>query len=182
MHVARDKVRQGRRRALVRDMGEVYAGFKLEHFHRQVRSTSDRDRGIGELARLRPGERHQFRYVFGRYAGVDDQVLRRSYSQCDGRQVLDRVKGHLVEQRDVDGQRTVVADQKRVPVRRRLGHVVCADIAAGAALVLDNDRLAQRLLQLGSDQARQHIVGATHNRNDDTDRFGGRPFRHLSAC
>ena len=49
------------------------------------------------------------------------------------------------------------ADQQGVAVRHGLGHRLIADHAAGARPVLDHDRLAQRLLQLGRDEARRGV-------------------------
>ena len=53
-----------------------------------------------------------------------------------------------------------------------LGHHVGADIAAGAGLVLDHDRLADGVLQLGADQPRQDVGGAAgRKRHDDAHRL-----------
>ena len=63
---------------------------------------------------------------------------------------------------------------KRMAVGRRLGHDLVADHAAGAGLVLDDDRLAQHLLQPGRDQPGRR-VGAAASRigHDQPHRLGG---------
>ena len=52
-----------------------------------------------------------------------------------------------------------------------------ADVAAGAGLVLDHDRLVPALAQLLADDARQHVdAGAGRERHDDEDRAVGKPL------
>jgi hypothetical protein len=57
-----------------------------------------------------------------------------------------------------------------VPVRRRLGHVGRRDGAAGTGAVLDDHVLAEQLLQLLAQLARQHIGRAAgRERRDERD-------------
>jgi hypothetical protein len=59
-----------------------------------------------------------------------------------------------------------------VAVGRLLGDVVVRQVAAGAALVVDDHRLAQRLLHRLLDGARQRIgAAARRKRDDDLDRL-----------
>ena len=55
------------------------------------------------------------------------------------------------------------------------GGALRADVAAGAGLVLDHDRLVPALAQLLADDARKHVdAGARRERHDDEDRCGRR--------
>jgi hypothetical protein len=54
-----------------------------------------------------------------------------------------------------------VADDDRVAVGRRFRDCIGACVAAGARLVVDDDRLAPGRLQLLADQAREDVGGTT---------------------
>jgi hypothetical protein len=72
----------------------------------------------------------------------------------------------LLEQRLVDAD-GVLADQHGVAVRRRGGDILPGDIAAGAALVLDHDRLAERGAKLVRDQPEECVGRAPRREGDD---------------
>jgi hypothetical protein len=66
-------------------------------------------------------------------------------------------------------------DQQRMAVGLRLGGGIRPDIAAGAGLVLDDDRLAPFRLQLVAGNARDHVnAAAALKRDDEFDRFRGK--------
>ena len=80
-----------------------------------------------------------------------------------------RIVGHALEQRDVLGERRG-GQQQRVAVRRRARRDLRADVAAGARLVLDHDRLAPALLDLFAQHAREDVgPGPRRERHDDRD-------------
>jgi hypothetical protein len=88
--------------------------------------------------------------------------------QTDRREVVERiVAGGRIERR-VDRQ-IRRAEQERVAVRRRVGRLVGADIAAGAAAVLDDDLLAPDLGQALRQRTRQRVTAAARwKRHDQT--------------
>ncbi len=68
----------------------------------------------------------------------------------------------------------VLRQQQRVAVRIGGGDVVPGEIAAGAGPVLDDDRLAERLLQIVGNLPREGVGGAAgHERDDELDRLVG---------
>jgi hypothetical protein len=84
-----------------------------------------------------------------------------------GAKVLARVVTCFWIKRGIDGERAGTAEPERVAVGRRLGDLARADRAAGAAMVLDHDLLAERLAHELGDAARQHVVAAAGRvRND----------------
>ena len=80
--------------------------------------------------------------------------------------------GQFLVEALVDGERPGRGDQQRVPVRLGLRREIGADVAAGAGLLLDDDRLAPLRLQLVGGDARQHVVdAASRERHDELDRL-----------
>jgi hypothetical protein len=68
--------------------------------------------------------------------------------------------------------------QQRVTVRRRLGGERRAERAAGAAAVIDYDRLAQALVQLLTEYAADNVGAAARRvRHDEPDRSGREVLR-----
>jgi hypothetical protein len=59
------------------------------------------------------------------------------------------------------------ADEQGVAVGPGLGHVVGAEGRAGAGLALDDDRLAEALLQLVGERAGEHVGGAAGREGHD---------------
>ena len=58
-------------------------------------------------------------------------------------------------------------------VRRRLGHRIGPQNAAGTGFVVDDDGLPQRARQANANRARQHVSGpAGWKGNNDSDRLG----------
>src|SRR6516164_1861261 len=81
--------------------------------------------------------------------------------------------GNLVEvlvPRDIGGDRPRTAAEQRVTVRRRLGGVGAAGVAAGPGPVFDNDRLTQglrhSLKQDAADDIARATAGEWHDRCD----------------
>ena len=100
-----------------------------------------------------------------------DQDVRRAADHRDRREVLDRVVGKLAHRR-IGAVRADVADHQRVAVGRGARGGERCDDAAAAALVLDDDRLAEHLAQPLGDGARDEIDAAARlHRRDDLDRL-----------
>ena len=72
-----------------------------------------------------------------------------------------------------DHERGFGRDQQRVAVRIGFCHHAGADPAGGAGTILDDDRLAQRTLQMRRQQPRHDVGSAARcKRHDDADRTG----------
>ena len=82
--------------------------------------------------------------VFTGTRGRHDEHVGRAADHRDGREVLYRVVGQLAHGR-IGAVRAHVADHQRIAVGRGARRRLRADDAAAAALVLDDDRLSQRL-------------------------------------
>jgi hypothetical protein len=83
-----------------------------------------------------------------------------SASSETGAEVLHRIVGQLGVDGGIDGHRPARRDQQRVAVGRRLGDDLGGDDRLRARLVVDHDRLAELVLQLGRDDARDQVVAA----------------------
>ncbi len=109
--------------------------------------------------------------------------LRRVVDDADLREALGRIVFEVRIERRRRRLRAHVADRDGVAVRLRLGGARHADGPAGAADVLDHQRLAERARHMVADQAGDHVGRpAGGKRHDDGDRLvrilgGGRRAR-----
>ena len=110
-----------------------------------------------------------------RCGGHHKQVVRLQRHD-DRRQVLQGIEGRLLENGGQLDQHRVV-DQHRVAVCGRLDHRLCADDSRCARPVVNDYRLAPRLLQLLTNHARHRIRCAArrirHYKFDRPARIGG---------
>src|SRR5690606_8918289 len=85
-----------------------------------------------------------------------------------------RVGGHVVVDERVDRHHAARGHQEGIAVGSCLGGCVAADVAAGARLVFDYERLSQRFAERLGDGACD-LVGRAARRevDDDGDRFAG---------
>ena len=109
--------------------------------------------GIGLHQRDQLGHRVRRESEFG-----DEDVGHRP-QHADGREVLVGIERQPGVERRRDRVAGDAVEADRVAVGRRLGDGVGADIAARAALVLDQELLAGELAQFLADDARQHVGG-----------------------
>src|SRR3954454_16812429 len=78
-------------------------------------------------------------------------------------------------ERGAGGERTGGAHPDRVTVRLRLRERIHRDDTAGPGALLDDERLAEQLLQLGLHQPRDDVGAAARRmREDETDRSVGK--------
>ncbi len=172
--VAGDGRHRRRRPALERHVQEIDAGALLQYFHRQMvlapvaaRRVGQRRRGASrifdELLEVAHGQRRIDR---------KHELIRR-----DGRdrgEILQRVERHLGVEVRIDRDQAVLAEEQRVAVGRRLRDHVAGDVAVGAGMVLDHDRLVEKLGEFLSDHARDDVGGAAgRDRHDELDRARG---------
>ena len=73
---------------------------------------------------------------------MDRNDIGREHHHGDGHEILLHVEGQLLHEARLRRERADVGDQERVAVSWRLRDEVGADVAGGAWLVLDDDRLA----------------------------------------
>ena len=130
-------------------------------------------RRVLDLALLRVDVRDELREVLRRHRRVDGQDQRHAQQVRDRRQVLRRIERHLLVEARIDHDRRARRDEQRVAVGRRLGDHRRADVAAGAAAVVDDERLLQLLRQPLGHRARGDVRrSARRPRHDDGDRLG----------
>ena len=94
------------------------------------------------------------------------------------REIAQRVVRQGLEQPGADG-RGVGDQQQRVAIGLGLGNGIAGHHAAGAGLVVHDDRLPQRFAELLRDGARGQVRNAARAEgNDDPDRPRGKGLRH----
>jgi hypothetical protein len=119
------------------------------------------------------GERHQVVHAVDRQRRMHHQHGRDVGHERDRREVRDWVEAHLRVQELVHGVRAHGAEQQGVAVRRRARGRLGADIAGGAAAILDQHRLAPLLAHLLRDHAPEDVGGAAGRpRYDHAHGFG----------
>src|SRR5439155_20345076 len=123
-------------------------------------------RGEVELARIAARVLEEFADARDGGLGGDHQNVRAAAHERDRREVLLRVERQRPVQRHVDrvGRRR---DEQRVAVGRALRDEIGADIAAGAGLVLDDDRLSQGFRKTRAQSARGEIRDSARRKSDD---------------
>src|SRR5260370_2523423 len=133
---------------------------------------------IVDLAWIGAGVVDEFWYRLNRQIVVD-----RESNPVDGhdavrREVLDRVVGQLLHQRN-DGEWRATSEVQRVAIGRRAYHVFGANGAGSAAATLDDERLTEHLGEPVGSDAPEHIRDpAWAVGHDDFNRMG-RPFLRM---
>jgi hypothetical protein len=111
-------------------------------------------------------QRHKFRDRVHRDLWRDSHRHRREAQHRDRREILGDVEWDVLIERLVDGD-AAGGERQRVAVRRRHGSELGADVAARAAAVLDNDRLAPCLGELLREQPSDLVGAAARRERDD---------------
>src|SRR5712691_9007506 len=109
-----------------------------------------------------------------RKRGVYHQGVRRRSDPADRREVLARIVADIAIEARPDRQRAGISQQDGGAVGRAFRHRASSDRAAGAAAVVDDDRLAERLAHLVRDDPPDD-GGAAAGRERDNER--DRPVR-----
>ncbi len=173
LHLPADRVDDRRSAALVRHVHHVDAGLQLEELARDVRRRADADGRVVELARVRLGVRDQLLDAGDGNRRVDDEDLRNHRGEAHRHEIALDVERQLLVELRVDRVRRQ-REQDRVAVGRRFRDDVGAEIAGGAAAVVDDDRLAELRRQRLDDDARNDVGAAARRiRDDELDRPGG---------
>jgi CRP-like cAMP-binding protein len=134
------------------------AGLQLQFLHHQL----ERDRRLGIIRLVGVGFRivDEFLDRFDRQVVVDDEDEREGHNHPDRRKVAPRrihraLFGGLADRHGAAGR-----GQQGVAVGRRVLDIGASQFAAGARLVVDNDRLAEAFAHLLADEARQDVDAA----------------------
>ena len=144
--------------AAVGDVRALAADLALDHLARDVRQGADAGRAVVHLAALGP---HHLDEVGDRprvALGGDHEHHRGHHHHGDRREIPGRIERQRRVERRVDRQRAGVGREQRVAVGRRLRDRLGRDVAAGARLALDDERLAERLGKLLGDEARRGVA------------------------
>jgi hypothetical protein len=160
--------------ALVGHVGHPDSGGLGEQRAGRMVAAAHARRGVGELVRVLPGERHQLRHRVGRHLGVHRQHVLIGRGLADRHQGRNGVDRALLDMRiDHDGLGGRV--EQRVAIGLGVGHNACADAAVGAALVVDDDLLAEDRRHDGRQFATVDIAAAARGIADDKGDGAGRP-------
>ena len=162
-------------------MEQIHAGNLLEQFAGEMLGGGKARAREHDLARIGLGGLDQlFHIVGGKIRPRHDQKARardlRHRRQCGGvvRHVLARHRGDDLARGH---------DAERVAVGRGVRDQLIAEDAAGARLVLDDDRLAEPLLHgVGEDAADDVGAAAGAERDDDMDRLRRPVLRRRGLC
>jgi hypothetical protein len=125
------------------DMQKLGAGLALEQLDCQMGDAAGPGRAAGDLAGIGLGVGDEALEIADAELGVDNEHLLDAHHQHLRRQVLGRVVGHLGHQALHDGAGRRAHQAHDVRIAARLGDEVDAGDAGGAALVLDQHRLAK---------------------------------------
>ena len=175
-HLPAERIGDRRPAPLVRDMDDVDAGPQLQQLAGDVRRRAVADRGEMQPARMCLGLCNDILHAVDRRAGVSRDQLRHADDQGHRGEIALDVIVELVEQR-IDGVRGK-REQEAVTVGRRFRGSLGAHRAAGAAAVLDDDRLSERLRQAILHDARDDIrPPARRVRHDEAHRLCGPVLR-----
>ena len=167
------EIRNGKRRAFVRNVLDVHARDEFEQFRIQMHDRALSARAVVERAGPGLGERNEFLDGFHVERRTDRQHVRHVRHLDDRGEIPDRVVGQLGERRS-DGVRAGGRHQQRVAIGCALRDQVRADAATGARAVFDHHRLAPALAEFLRDEARDHIGRpGGRKRHQQLYRFGG---------
>ena len=182
--MAADHVLQGRRGALVRHVHDVEVEDALEHLGVEMVDRAGTDRGEGQLSRLVARELDEIVHRFHRQLGIDHQHIGHAGDQRDGRDVLARIVRQVLPHIDIDRKRGARRHHDGVAVRCAMRDRVHRRHAAAARAMIDHERLAEPLLELLADDARDQSGRAArrerHDEGDGLTRILFRSFLRLS--
>ena len=162
-------------------MQHLDAGHLLQHRGAQVVGRAGAGRRVSDLAGigLRVGD--ELRHGIRRHGRVHHHRVGHVGEQRDRREILHTVERHVGDQRVVHRVHAHRVEQDGVAVGRRARDRAGADVARAAGAVLDDDRLAHRLVQMQRDDARQDVGRPArrprHQQRDRAVRIGLREGR-----
>ena len=165
--MARDDVVQGRRSAFVRHVYELGAGDAFKQSGSQVRCGADALRGVVDLSWVRFDIGDELLRGLGRKVGThQEHIGDRGHDRH--RLELGGIEIHFLVEKRIDRKRRRLRGQQRISVGIRGEYSLSANIARGTCAVLDNDGLAEFLVETFSNDTR-HGIDATPGRHADDD-------------
>jgi hypothetical protein len=151
-------------------MDQIDAGGLREQHRGEMRRRSQSGVGDRQSILLAFREGDEFFHRRRRSGRVHDQHQHVGRDFRDRREVLDRIIWQLFVQARIDDMARCI-EQQCVAIRSSPCDHLRAEIAAGAAAVFDDHRLAPRFVQLVGEHAAQCIRGAaSRKRHDEADR------------
>ena len=127
----------------VGDMRNVDLRHVLEELPRHVRRRADSRRTEAQLSRPSFREGDEFPDRLRRHRGIHCQNQRADAQTRDRNEIGERVVSSPGIQVRVHRHRSLMHDDKGVPVRRAVSAELGADVATGAGLVVDDHGLSQ---------------------------------------
>ena len=168
LHAAADEVGHGRSAALVGHVHEVDPRGAQPQLHCEVRCAAHAGGGEIELAGLGLRELDEGGVVLGRHVVVHHQDVPVETQRADRREAFHRVVLEARVQAPARGMGDRVDQQHRVAVGRCPRDELGADRAAGARMVLHDERLAEDLAHALGQDAPEHVGGpARRERHDE---------------
>jgi hypothetical protein len=137
-----EQVAHGLHAALVGHERHLQTGSGNQNARRDRRDGLHADPGIGQLARARFRIVDKLLQRLDRHVAFHAQDLGPGSELGDRNQIFVRVVADFLQQRCKHQLRTG-SEQERVAVRCRARHLRCAGHTAGAAAVLDHERLTE---------------------------------------
>jgi cytochrome o ubiquinol oxidase subunit 1 len=173
----RQKIIQRRRRAGIGHVRHVEAGGGAKQLRRKMRHGTGARRAEVEPVALGLRQIDEFRHGLHAEAGGRDHHFRRLHREDHGLQIARPDVRHFLQRRR-DGERPGAGQRDRVAIGRGLCDHVGAIDAAGAAAIVDDDRLAQRLRHGLRENARDDVGRAARGeRHDEADGTFGPALR-----
>jgi len=162
--------------ALVRHQHHVEPGARLQHARGDRGDGLHSDAGVAELAGMRLGVVDELLQRGDRQRSLHAENLRPGAELRHRNEILVRIVADLLHQRR-QGQLRAGAEQERVAVGRGARDLPGGDDPAGAAEVLDHERLVEPGRESLGREPRHHVgIPAGDERHDD----GHRPRRPVA--
>ena len=172
-HRAGQDALDGRPRSGIRHVRNIDAGRDLQQLAREMRRRSDAGTGVAQLVRIGLRARDQLRDRGDAGGRRRDEHIGRRVQLGDRREVLERVVGRLLVERGIDHEGARHHHQ-RIAVGRAARDLRDPEIAAGAAAILHDERLAERFTELHGHEPRGEVARAAgRERHHDPHRAFG---------
>ena len=166
LHGAAEQRRNRVAAALEHDVRKFWQIFAdLEQLQLQLRRGADRRRRAVVLLGIAAGERDEILHILRRQFRFDHEGVRRRRKLAHRDKILVGIVGQLFVE-PVIHRIGVGGEQDGVAVRFGMRHVFHADIAAGAAAIVDDEGLAGRLLERRGDEAADDVGRAARRIGD----------------